>query len=89
MQIWKYPLLTQDEQVVTIPEGAITMTVQVQRGTPCLWAMVAPGADPEDRTIYTRGTGHDVGKDPDTLVYLGTYQLDGGALVFHVFTDRR
>lgn len=86
MTIWKYPLEAEDEQVMAMPKGARILTVQTQNETPCLWAMVNPTeARIEKRKIYTHGTGHPVADDPDTLAYLGTYQLRGGALVFHVF----
>ena len=81
--IWKYPLKVVDEQTLDVPEGAEVMTVQVQNGTPCLWARVDPAAPKIPRKIITRGTGHPV---PETIWrYIGTYQIKDGALVFHVF----
>ena len=81
--IWKYPLQVTDEQTIDMPSGAEALTVQVQNGTPCLWARVDPAAPTTPRKIITHGTGHPV---PETTGrYIGTYQIDGGALVFHVF----
>lgn len=81
--IWKYPLRVVDEQTLDVPEGAEVLTVQVQNGTPCLWARVDPTAPKTPRKIITHGTGHLV---PETTGrYIATYQIEGGALVFHVF----
>ena len=81
--IWKYPLKVTDEQTLDIPEGAEALAVQVQNGTPCLWVRVESTAPKTLRRIITHGTGHPVPKT--TGRYIGTYQIDGGALVFHVF----
>lgn len=90
LAIWKYPIEARDEEAVSMAKGARILTVQVQAGKPCLWAMVNPNAPMlEERKIYTYGTGHPIDKDPETLEYIGTYQLTGLGLVFHVFADKR
>ena len=81
--IWKYPIVTTDFQEVEIPQGAKVLTVQMQEGNPCLWALVDPNAEKQKRVIAVHGTGHPV---PDAVgEYLGTYRMANGALVFHVF----
>ena len=84
MVIWKYALEVEDEQSILMPCGARLLCVQVQNEQPCLWALVDPGSQREFREIYTVGTGCSM---PAGLVppYVGTYQLRGGSLVFHVF----
>lgn len=82
-QVWKYVLEVTDEQLIEMPQGAQILSVAVQNGSPMLWALVNPVAPFEDRIVRTIGTGHPV---EDVLGrFLGTYQLHGGALVFHVF----
>jgi len=81
--IWKYPLQVTDEQTIDVPEGSEALSVQVQNGTPCLWVRVDPAALKVPRKIITHGTGHHV--PATTGRYIGTYQIEGGALVFHVF----
>ena len=79
--IWKYPL--EPGAVVQMPAGAEVLCVQEQGGRACLWALVAPCARVESRTFAIYGTGHPLS---DRLGdYVGTFQLDGGGLVFHVF----
>ena len=83
--IFKYPLKLTDTQLVEIPEGAERLTVQLQRDTICLWAIVDIRKQNEVRTVHIVGTGHPV---PDGfLEFLGTVQMAGGSLVWHVFME--
>jgi hypothetical protein len=81
--IWKFPLEVIDQQSVRMPIASRMLHVGMQGGTLCLWAEVTPGAEQEDRAIYIYGTGHDLA--PDRGDYLGTFQMHGGALVFHAY----
>jgi hypothetical protein len=84
MRIWKWTLEVTDRQQLPIPGGAKLLTVQVQHGMPQLWALVDEKAPIIHRTIATYGTGNPL-PDGDPGQYVGTYQIRGGALVFHVF----
>lgn len=82
--IWKWSLVVTDVQAIQMPGGAQLLAVQMQGGAPQLWALVDPTeAHKEMRTIRIFGTGNPIGEYPGD--YLGTFQLDGGALVFHAF----
>jgi hypothetical protein len=83
MTIWKFPLEVVKEQKVSMPLGAEILSVQTQNIVPCMWAKVDPNAERVEVSILTHGTGHVV--DPAVGLFLGTYQLAGGDLVFHVF----
>ena len=84
--IWKFELETTDNQTIEMPVNAEILTVQTQNETPCMWALVDPTEKKEKRFIEVFGTGHDVHYDMGvSRNYLGTYQLHGGSLVFHVF----
>lgn len=84
LTIRKYPLPIQDEIPIRMPKGARLLSVQTQRDAACLWAMVDPQAPETTRRLALRGTGHDV--DGLALApFVGTFQLDGGAFVGHVF----
>ena len=80
--IWKFPLQVTDEQSVMMPAGSQPLTVQIQGEQVCLWALVNPDAEKEDRTVQIFGTGHPVKVAGD---YISTFQMRGGALVFHAF----
>jgi hypothetical protein len=78
--IYKYPIEITDEQLVTAPAGWQPLSVQMQRNTPCIWALVDPEAPPVQQKVFVNGTGHPVERDAP---FLGTIQV--GPLVFHVF----
>ena len=82
-RVYKYPL-TPGRTELRMPEGALVLTVQMQNGEPCLWVKVDPSKPEEDRVFEVYGTGHDMPDDP-RLFYVATFQMAGGALVFHVF----
>ena len=88
MRIWKWTLEIADRQQLPMPKGAKLLTVQIQHGLAQLWALVDEKAPIIDRTIATYGTGNPL---PDGYLgeYIGTYQISGGALVFHVFDIER
>lgn len=81
--IYKYPLLP-GRTYLEMPRGAQVLTVQMQRGSPYLWARVDPTEQKSMRVFEVFGTGHEMPDDPQ-LVYVATFQMDGGALVWHVF----
>jgi len=80
MKILKWPLNVTDRQTLKMPVGAKVLTVQMQGGIPCLWAM-CESKETTERTILMYGTGNLMSPLPGA--YIGTFQM--GALVFHVF----
>jgi hypothetical protein len=80
--IYKYPL-TDDVQSFDIPKDAEILCLQVQNDVPCIWALVDTDKPKVKRHFEIRGTGDSV--PPFRVSYIGTYQLNGGRLVFHVF----
>lgn len=49
----------------------------------CVWAIVDTEVETEARSIAVVGTGHEMGAD--NFKYIGTAQMRGGALIWHVF----
>ena len=84
MRIFKYKLNIEEIQFVAMPKGAKVLTVQTQKGYPCIWAIVDPQAEIENKKICMRGTGHDASEVKD-MCYIGTFQRYGGEMIFHVF----
>ena len=82
-QIWKFALLVHDEVLVEMPAGAEVLCVQLQNGSPHLWAKVNVKSKSTARKFYVVGTGHPM--PAHAKEYVGTFQLSGGQLVFHVF----
>jgi hypothetical protein len=85
--IYKYPLEVTDRNILHLPKDAEILCVQNQLEQPCLWALVNPMEEIiEERLFETFGTGHPVWCDMGIeRKYIGTYQMSGGSLVFHVF----
>ena len=84
--IHKFPLQVDDEQTIQMHPGATVLSVQMQRGVLCLWAMVNTlQGPPVLRTVYVHGTGHPV-ISPDSQ-FVGTVQIMEGDLILHVFVD--
>ncbi len=84
--IWKFPLDLTDKQTLNMPQGAQALTVQMQRGQPCLWALVDQDAPREGLEVRIHGTGHPISDNLDGFTYMDTFQIQGGMLVFHAFT---
>lgn len=87
--IWKFPLFVVDYQRLEMPHGALLLSVQAQgeKEEVMLWALVESTAEKERRGIWIHGTGHEIQFPLRHGRYLGTFQLGGGALVFHVFEE--
>ena len=83
--VFKYELPALDRCTIRMPEEAEILCVQVQHDKPCIWALVETDNHPYDYEFRVVGTGHDPALEPDQGEYVGTFQLLGGSLVFHVF----
>ncbi len=71
-----------------LPRGATVLTVQEQYGKAQLWALIDTDEEClEDRTFCIHPTGHEVPENPGE--YIGTFQMLGGMLVFHLFEEPR
>jgi hypothetical protein len=82
--IWKYPLGDTFPKSIMMPCGAKVLTVQMQGRQLQLWALVDPNQPYEPRRFSVFGTGWE---SEISGTYIGTFQLDGGSLVFHVFEE--
>lgn len=83
--IWKFTL--EPNCTLEMPIGAEILTVQEQNGHAQMWALVDPYAENEEREFAVYGTGHKIPDSPGA--YVGTFQLNEGTLVFHVFEAPR
>lgn len=100
--IHKYEIPVTDVPHVTMPKDAVIFCVQVQkqradgkhRGQeiPCVWALVDTTKRMIQRRFQVLGTGHPADHinnmmDIGECVYVGTFQLDKGSLVYHLFDE--
>ena len=82
-EVWKYDV-EPDEFELMMPRGAKVLSVGVQQNRVQMWALVDPDEPMVQHRFRLAGTGHQI-KDPDELRFVGTFQMHGGALVFHLF----
>ena len=88
LTIWKYDLLGAthpphgDRAAISMPKGAVVLTVQVQNGRPVIWAIADPRAPQEPREFVIVGTGHEM---PESWRYVGTWQQPDSWFVGHLF----
>lgn len=80
--IFKFKLKMEDEQKIMMPKGAKILSVQVQGESPCIWALVNPDIEQEERSVAIIGTGNPFWCHDYT--FIDTFQLRG-AFVFHTF----
>lgn len=86
LSVWKYPIEIIDFPVVELPRGAKVLTVQSQGEQACLWVLVDPHESVmESRLFRLVGTGHLIKRSVQELMYLGTFRVRDGDLVFHLF----
>ena len=81
LTIWKWML--QPVTTISMPVGAQILTAQEQGSGVALWALVDPGAQKHNRTFSVYATGQTHHDNPG--LYIGTVQVQGGAIVLHVF----
>ena len=83
--VFKYTIPVEDCFSLDLPKGAKILTVQEQHGEPQLWALVNKNKPNEKRNFRLAGTGHPIKESPETMDYIGTFQLAGGGFIGHVF----
>ncbi len=82
--IWKYTI--QGPRVtLEMPQGAKILSLQVQNNQPKIWALVDTYQPNVSRTFRAIPTGSEF--DAAGLTYIGTFQIDDGWLVFHLFEE--
>ncbi len=82
-KIWKYMLILSDHPFISMPKGAIVLSVDVQDGHIQIWALVDPEAPKEPRGFRMAGTGHPVEDAIASMRFIGTVQM--GEFVWHIF----
>ena len=91
LTIWKFPFEIKDEFEIEIPEEFTVLSVQVQDGQPCIWAVVNPTSPKMRQGFILRGTGHPFSgnlkyaEGNPIRSYIATFQTAEGRLVWHLF----
>jgi hypothetical protein len=72
--IWKYTLNQPDVNKIEMPKGAEILSVQLQDGKICLWALLDPEAEKEIRSFGLIGTGNFIKQEESQ--YIATLQFE-------------
>lgn len=83
LKVFKYPVPVADLFELEMPKDAQILTVQTQDEDMQMWALVDPESPTELRHFRLAGTGHSI--IHTVKRYIGTFQIRGGRLVFHLF----
>jgi DNA-directed RNA polymerase subunit RPC12/RpoP len=86
-KIYKFSFSMEDEFKISMPEGSEVLTVQIQGGVPRIWAIVDTDVPLTARRFCMRRTGHAFKGNEGK--YIGTFQLNEGTMVFHLFEERQ
>lgn len=86
--IWKFPLTVTDVQIVMMPPGAEILSVEIQGGIICLWALIDVKKETQlevPHQIEIVGTGNPMQQIDHWLSrkFIGTVQQ--GQFVWHIF----
>jgi|SRR6185369_5341993 len=95
-KIFKYPIPvtdyfsvpTDDKFVISMPNYAKILCVQLQKEKPYIWALVDDEEKLRNRHFRIVGTGELILESEDQLDfvdYIGTIQMLDGSLVWHLF----
>ena len=83
--IYKYEIPMAGEFTIQMPEGAQVLDIQVQREAPMMWVLVDPEKPIKHRHFRMYGTGHPISDDIAVLYHHGSFQLQNGNFLGHVF----
>ena len=81
--IWKQALEFPKTEF-EIPGFINVVAMQTQRGAPTVWIECDPSQALKTITLTIFGTGH---KIPDEQIYVGTFQMADGDLVWHLYRN--
>ncbi len=81
--IWKFPFPVSDVVEIGMPGKAVVLDIQMQNGTPCLWALVDPAQAIVLRQFRVYGTGNPIPDGHDLRQHVATFQQS--PFVWHVY----
>ena len=88
--IWKYIIPMEETFEIEMPSDREFLSLDVQGGFPHMWVAVDPDSGTFVRKFHLVGTGNPIPEETQIhheLVFRGSFQMTGGAFVFHVFEE--
>ena len=85
-RVYKYELLPQELQIISLPVDSKVLSVIEQNNTIMMYALVDIEEIEMNKYYFAiYGTGHNINDGINTFEFLNTVKLNNGTLVFHVF----
>lgn len=87
-KIFKYAIPVKDEFTLQLPERSVVLCVQVQGavgGLPHIWVECDPTRPLQPRGFRLFGTGHPISESVGEIRYVGTFQMDDGEFIGHLY----
>lgn len=85
MMIWKQEIPIEGSFSLQLPRDAQILCVQTQEGKPCIWFSFEKPEPREPRAFVLGTTGPEIDFDKRVYSYVGTFQLNGGKFIGHLF----
>lgn len=86
--VWKYEIpmhgVAQFELLIPVP--AKVVHVEMQGITPTMWIELNPESPSFPKHFSIVGTGHQI---PVNAAHVGSWQMEGGRFVFHLYEHQR
>lgn len=86
--IWKFEIPTVGRIAHRVPLGATPLDVQVQQGFPRVWMLANPNVSAMETVEFEVVQTGASFEDSEVRCYVGTFQLEDGVYVGHVFMRR-
>lgn len=82
MKIYKYHIRPGSIKI-KMPIGSKILSIQTQFNEPEMWVLVNQNNKECEREFVVFATGQEI--DENNIEYIGTFQIDNGSLIFHLF----
>lgn len=83
--IHKHAVFLGDTFTIELPEGSTFLSLQIQHGKPQMWFRVDDSRPMRRQVFGVCGTGSEIPPQVSSAPFLGTFQMEGGSLILHVF----
>ena len=85
--IYKYLVPLTADFRLSLPPLAQVLSVQMQNGSPQMWVLQDANLanSTQERRFMVIGTGHQIPDNLSSVHHLGTFQMNDGVFVWHVF----
>lgn len=85
MKIFKYEIPIEEKFYLELPSHSKILSFQIQNEKPYIWVLLDENKILKHRYFNIVGTGNDFEFYPNTMIYIGTIQIE--PMVWHLFEN--